>query len=59
MKENDEYLIRTSATGTRQVKVKFIEDDRRVSHLWFQKWNTQNDTPIGEQVVIYGEEFLS
>jgi len=56
VKENDEYLIRTSATGTRQVKVKFIEDDRRVSHLWFQKWNTQNDTPIGEQVVIYGEE---
>lgn len=56
VKENDEYVIRTSATGTRQVKVKFIEDDRRVSHLWFQKWNTNNDTPMGEQVVIYGKE---
>lgn len=56
MKENSEFIIRTSATGTRQVKVKFIEDDRRVSHLWFQKWNTNSDTPMGEQVVIYGKE---
>lgn len=54
--EKDEYVIRTSPTGTRQVKVKFVEDDRRISHLWFQKWNATKGTPMGEQVVIYGKE---
>jgi len=56
VKENGELVIRTSTSGTRQVKVKFIEDDRRISHLWFQKWNTNTGTPMGEQVVIYGRE---
>lgn len=56
VKENGELVIRTSTSGTRQVKVKFIEDDRRISHLWFQKWNTSTGTPMGEQVVIYGKE---
>lgn len=56
MNEKDEYVIRTSPTGTRQVKVKFVEDDRRISHLWFQKWNAAKGTPMGEQVVIYGKE---
>ncbi|MBC56233.1 MAG: hypothetical protein CL814_04790 [Confluentimicrobium sp.] len=56
MKENNEYVIRTSTSGTRQVKVKFIEDDRQITHLWFQKWDTDKGTPTGEQVVIYGHE---
>ncbi|MFK7881824.1 Shedu immune nuclease family protein [Roseobacter sp.] len=56
IKENDEYVIRSSANGTRQTKVKFIEDGRGISHLWFQQWNANKGTPMGEQFVIYGRE---
>ena len=56
IKEGAEYMIRSSPKGTRQAKVKFIEDDRGISHLWFQKWNTESGSPMGEQFVIYGAE---
>ncbi|WP_051539345.1 Shedu immune nuclease family protein [Sulfitobacter sp. 20_GPM-1509m] len=56
IKEDGEYVIRSSSKGTRQAKVKFVEDDRGISHLWFQKWNTKSGSPMGEQFVIYGNE---
>ena len=56
VKDKDELILRTTATGIQQVKAKFLEDDRRISHLWFQRWNTKTDYPMGEQVVLYGDE---
>lgn len=56
VKENGELVIRTTSTGVQQVKAKFLEDSRHISHLWFQRWNTKTDHPIGEQVILYGDE---
>ncbi|MGV6872369.1 Shedu immune nuclease family protein [Pseudochelatococcus sp. B33] len=65
MKEKDEVILHTTGAGIQQVKAKFLEDSRHISHLWFQRWNTKTDYPTGTQVVLYGEqisrlmEFLS
>jgi hypothetical protein len=56
IKEKDEAILRTTTKGFQQVKVKFCEDDRRVSHLWLQKWHTKNDNPVGEQFILYKDE---
>lgn len=65
LKENGEAVLHTTGTGIQQIKAKFLEDGRGVSHLWVQRWNTKSDNPMGEQMVLYGEqisalmEFLS
>ncbi|MEM6932225.1 MAG: Shedu immune nuclease family protein [Pseudomonadota bacterium] len=56
IEENREYVIRSSNKGLRQVKAKFIEDNRRISYLWLQTWNTNRGTPTGQQFVLYGKE---
>lgn len=57
VREGEEMVLRETASGKQQVKAKFLEDDdRRISHLWIQRWNTSTGYPIGEQVVLYGEE---
>ncbi len=56
VKEHEEIILRTTAKGVQQVKAKFLEDDRRILMLWFQRWSVTKGWPIGEQVVFYGNE---
>lgn len=55
VREGDELVLRETPSGKQQVKAKFLEDSRGISHLWIQKWNTTTGYPIGEQVVLHGE----
>lgn len=56
IKNGDEIVLHETATGIQQIKARFIEDGRRITHLHIQKWNTKSGNPIGEQVVLYGEQ---
>lgn len=56
VKNGDEFVLHETATGIQQIKARFIEDGRRVTHLHIQKWSTKTGNPIGEQVVLYGEQ---
>ena len=56
VKIGDEFVLRETATGIHQFKAKFIEDSRHITHLHIQKWNTRTGKPIGEQVVLYGDQ---
>lgn len=57
VREGEEMVLRETPSGKQQVKAKFLEDDdRHISHLWIQRWNTTTGYPIGEQVVLYGDE---
>lgn len=57
VREGEEMVLRETPSGKQQVKAKFLEDNgRRISHLWIQRWNTTTGYPIGEQVVLYGDE---
>ena len=46
--ERDEIVIRRTPSGRQEIVAKFIEDDRRIFLLTFQKWNLQNGMPVGE-----------
>lgn len=56
MKEREEIILRTTEKGVQQVKAKFVEDDRRILTLWFQRWSVARGLPIGEQVCLVGDE---
>jgi hypothetical protein len=56
MKEGDEVVLRRTFGGVQQIKAKFLEDDRRITHLWFQRWDTSRTMPIGEQFTLTGSE---
>lgn len=56
VKEGDEYVLHETQTGIQQVKARFVEDGRGVTHLHIQRWSTKTGNPIGEQVVLYGEQ---
>lgn len=56
VKMGDETVLHETATGIQQIKARFIEDGRGITHLHIQKWNTKSGNPIGEQVVLYGEQ---
>lgn len=56
MKEGDEYVLHETHAGFQQVKARFIEDGRGITHLHIQRWSTRTGNPIGEQVVLYGEQ---
>lgn len=56
LKEKNEIVLHTTEKGTQQVKALFLEDERRISHLWIQRWSTKTDRPIGEQVALYGSQ---
>jgi len=56
VKDVDEIVLHETATGIHQFKARFIEDSRGITHLHIQKWNTRSGNPIGEQVVLYGEQ---
>ena len=56
VKEGDEFVLHETQTGIHQVKALFIEDGRGITHLHIQRWSTKTGNPIGEQVVLYGEQ---
>ena len=56
VKNGDEVVLYETATGIQQIKARFIEDGRRITHLHVQRWNTKSGNPIGEQFVLYGEQ---
>jgi hypothetical protein len=56
VKNGDEIVLHETTTGIQQIKARFIEDGRGITHLHIQKWSTKSGNPIGEQVVLYGEQ---
>lgn len=56
VKEKDEFILHKTDTGIQQIKAKFLEDSRKISHLWIQRSSTKTNTPMGDEVVIYGEK---
>lgn len=56
VKEGKEYVLQETHTGFQQIKARFIEDGRGITHLHIQRWSTKSGNPIGEQVVLYGEQ---
>lgn len=58
VKNGDEFVLHETATGIQQIRARFIEDGRHITHLHIQKWSTKTGNPIGEQVVLYGEQIV-
>lgn len=56
VKEGEDFILHETNTGIQQIKARFIEDGRGITHLHIQRWNTKSGNPIGEQVVLYGEQ---
>lgn len=56
VRDGEEFVLHETDTGIQQIKARFIEDSRRITHLHIQRWNTKSGNPIGEQVVLYGEQ---
>lgn len=56
VKEFDEFVLYETDKGIQQIKARFIEDGRGITHLHIQKWSTRTGNPIGEQVVLYGKQ---
>lgn len=55
-RDGDEFVLHETATGSQQIKARFIEDGRGITHLHIQKWSTKTGNQIGDQVVLYGEQ---
>lgn len=56
VKDGDEFVLHETDTGIQQIKARFVEDSRGISHLHIQRWSTKSGNPMGEQVVLYGEQ---
>lgn len=56
VKEQGEVILRSTYSGLQQVKVKFLENGRKVPIMWFQRWNVNKGWPIGHEVTFYGSE---
>lgn len=56
VKDGDEFVLHETGTGIQQVKAKFIEDGRGITHLHIQRWSTKTGNPMGDQVVLYGDQ---
>lgn len=56
VKDGDEFVLHETNTGIQQIKARFIEDGRGITHLHIQRWSTKTGNPMGEQVVLYGEQ---
>ena len=55
-KNGDEFVLHETSSGLQQIKARFIEDGRRITHLHIQRWSTKTGDPLGNQVVLYGEQ---
>lgn len=56
VKDGDEFVLHETGTGIQQVKAKFVEDGRGITHLHIQRWSTKTGNPMGDQVVLYGDQ---
>lgn len=56
VKDGDEFVLHETDTGFQQIKAKFLEDGRGITHLHIQRWSTKTGNPMGDQVVLYGEQ---
>lgn len=56
VKDGDEFVLHETDTGFQQIKAQFIEDGRGITHLHIQRWSTKSGNPMGDQVVLYGEQ---
>ncbi|QQA43781.1 Shedu immune nuclease family protein [Pelagovum pacificum] len=56
IKDGGEFVLHETDTGIQQIQARFIEDGRRITHLHIQRWSTKTGNPIGDQVVLYGEQ---
>lgn len=56
VRNGDEFVLHETGTGFQQIKARFIEDGRGITHLHIQRWNTKSGNPIGQQVVLYGTQ---
>jgi len=56
VKVGDEFVLHQTDTGIQQIRAKFIEDGRGISHLHIQRWSTKTGNPIGEQFILYGQQ---
>lgn len=56
IKEGEEFVLHETGAGIQQIKAKFFEDGRQITHLHIQRWNTKTGNPMGEQVVLFGEQ---
>lgn len=56
VKFGDEYVLHETPAGIQQIKARFIEDGRGITHLHIQKWSTKTGNQIGEQVVLTGAQ---
>ena len=55
-KKGDEIILHETGSGFQQIKARFIEDGREITHLHIQRWSTKTGNPVGDQVVLYGEQ---
>jgi len=56
VKKGEEFVLHETDKGFQKIKARFIEDGRGITHLHIQRWSTKTGNPIGEQVVLYGEQ---
>lgn len=56
VKDGDEFILHETDTGFQQIKARFIEDGRGITHLHIQRWSTKSGNPMGDQVVLYGDQ---
>jgi hypothetical protein len=52
VKEHGEVILRSTYSGLQQVKVKFLENGRKVPIIWFQRWKVTKGWPIGHEVTF-------
>lgn len=56
VKDGDEFVLHETGTGIQQIRAKFIEDGRGITHLHIQRWSTKTENQIGEQVILYDQQ---
>lgn len=56
VKNGEEVVLYETETGIQQIKARFIEDGRGITHLHIQKWSTKTGNQLGEQVILYGAQ---
>lgn len=52
----DDFVLHETGAGFQQIKARFMEDGRQITHLHLQRWSTKTGNPIGDQIVLYGEQ---
>lgn len=56
IRKGDEFVLHETDSGIHQIKARFFENGRGITHLHIQRWNTRTGNQIGDQVVLFGEQ---